>query len=487
MGRLRRRPGRQHLHRWRHFERGWDHDNDESTPDQPITAAAQLRKWAGYAAVRAGSIYTGVDITAENAGAAWNSNLDTIQGALATLSDENATPEELQAAAATLNGLADAFDGSGFERTWDHDSDESTPDQPITAAAQLRRWAGYAAGRAGSIYTDGDITAENAPAAWNNNLDAVNGALDVLRDPDATPEELQQAAATLNGLADAFDGSGFERGWDHDNDEATPDQPITAAEQLRKWAGYAKGRAASIYTDGGDITAENAASAWNSNLDTIKGALATLNDPDATPEELREASKTLNGLAVAFTGSGFERPFDDDNDQGSPDRMLSAAEVLGRWATYARERAGPLPPQPDLSTVTTPAGGGRTVEFRVGIDGLPFGLWDPGTVVTPEMAAEMGRPDLAGMVLTHRSDAGAGGVTTVRFEDVSEPDAGGAGTPTSAVPGAGAGPGLGQVAIPNADGTVTHVPADSPLAFLVSPEGAQWVEANPDARVVPPE
>ena len=42
------------------------------------------------------------------------------------------------------------------------------------------------------------------------------------------------------------------------------------------------------------------------------------------------------------------------------------------------------------------------------------------------------------------------------------------------------------MAIPNADGTVTHVPADSPLAFLVSPEGAQWIEANPDARVVPP-
>ena len=72
--------------------------------------------------------------------------------------------------------------------------------------------------------------------------------------------------------------------------------------------------------------------------------------------------------------------------------------------------------------VATPAGAeatgdGRTVEFRVGIDGLPFGLWDPGTVVTPEMAEEMGRPDLAGMVLTYRGDTGGGSIRTVRFED----------------------------------------------------------------------
>ena len=133
-----------------------------------------------------------------------------------------------------------------------------------------------------SIYTDGDITPQNAPAAWNSNLDAVKEAVDTLNDPNATPEQLQQAAATLSGLADAFDGSGFERSWDHDNDEATPEQPITAAEKLRKWASYAGDRAGSIYTDG-DITEDNAGSAWNSNLDTVTGALDTLNDPNATP------------------------------------------------------------------------------------------------------------------------------------------------------------------------------------------------------------
>ena len=31
------------------------------------------------------------------------------------------------------------------------------------------------------------------------------------------------------------------------------------------------------------------------------------------------------------------------------------------------------------------------------------------------------------------------------------------------------------------------MPADSPLAFLVSPEGAQWFADNPGARVVPKE
>ena len=172
-----------------------------------------------------------------------------------TLNDPNATPEKLQQAAATLNGLADAFDGSGFERSWDHDNDESTPDQPITAAEQLRKWASYAGDRAGSIYTSATTSRRRTPglrgtATWI----PCNGALATLNDEDATPEELREAAATLNGLADAFDGSGFERTWDHDNDEATPNEPITAAEQLRKWASYAGDRAGSIYTDGDDIT-----------------------------------------------------------------------------------------------------------------------------------------------------------------------------------------------------------------------------------------
>ena len=71
--------------------------------------------------------------------------------------------------------------------------------------------------------------------------------MDTLNDPDATPEELLEAAATLNGLADAFAGSGFERAWDHDNDKDTPAQPITAAAQLRMWAGYAGDRAGHLH------------------------------------------------------------------------------------------------------------------------------------------------------------------------------------------------------------------------------------------------
>ena len=238
--------------------------------------------------------YTGGDITEQNASSAWNGNLDTVNEALDTLNDPNATPEQLQQAATTLSGLADAFTGSGFERTWDHDNDESTPDQPITAAEQLRKWADYAGERAASIYTDGDITPENASSAWNGNLDTVNEALDTLSDPNATPEQLQQAATTLSGLADAFTGSGFERSWDHDNDESTPDQPITAAEKLRKWADYASERAASIYTDG-DITPENASSAWNGNLDTINGSagypLRPQRHPGATPASGRHPER----------------------------------------------------------------------------------------------------------------------------------------------------------------------------------------------------
>ena len=180
--------------------------------------------------------YTGGDVTAQNAVSAWSSHQGQRETALATLADPNATPEQKQAAVTTLNNLADAYADSGLNLNVDHDGNVDTPPEAVPASQWLRSVAATA-------YLEGPITAETAASAWNNNLDTVKGALDTLNDPDATPEELQLAAATLNGLADAFDGSGFERTWDHDNDESTPDQPITAAEQLRKWAGYAGDRA----------------------------------------------------------------------------------------------------------------------------------------------------------------------------------------------------------------------------------------------------
>ena len=331
--------------------------------------------------------YTGGDITEQNAGSAWNSNLDTVTGALDTLNDPNATPEQLQQAGAALNGLADAFDGSGFERTWDHDNDEDTPNEPITAAEQLRKWASYAGERAASIYTDGDITEDNAGSAWNSNLDTVTGALDTLSDPNATPEQLQQAAATLNGLADAFDGSGFERAWDHDDDEDTPDQPITAAEQLRKWAGYAGDRAGSIYT-GDDITAENplelgsykheerggpavtkenAHDAWEAISPHIDKALEVYRNLNSGTRDMGNAAGDLIRASYDFRGKGVMLDHDDNPDTPPVDAgewLYNLGSSLGKrqegiMGDYAEEkgytveghieRHGPLSGLPSVS------------------------------------------------------------------------------------------------------------------------------------------
>ena len=83
-------------------------------------------------------------------------------------------------------------------------------------------------------YTSGAVTAENAPSAWNLDQGRRNSALAVLNDPYATPAELLAAADTLNGLADVYQDTGLTLQVDHDGDEATPNEPITAAEQLRK-------------------------------------------------------------------------------------------------------------------------------------------------------------------------------------------------------------------------------------------------------------
>ena len=52
---------------------------------------------------------------------------------------------------------------------------------------------------------------------------------------------------------------------------------------------------------------------------------------------------------------------------------------------------------------------------------------------------------------------------------------------------ASVGPLPGQVAIPQSDGTTMYLDANNPLAFLVSPEGAQWMKDNPDKTRIPAE
>ena len=121
--------------------------------------------------------YTGDDITPENAHHAWNRQADDRQAALDTLSNPDATPEELEGAATALNGLADAYADSGFTLQVDHDHNPDTPPEAVPASDWLRKAAGLATARIAGIYTGDNITGPNAPAAWNSNLDTVNEAL----------------------------------------------------------------------------------------------------------------------------------------------------------------------------------------------------------------------------------------------------------------------------------------------------------------------
>ena len=170
---------------------------------------------------RAGSIYTGDDIT----DAERRLGLERQSGyhqrhALATLRRPRRHPVAETARllaghpGATVCG-PDAFDG--YRRFWEPGTTTTTRPrlrhQPITLLRTTgRKWASYRHSIvAGSIYTGDDISGENAPSAWNCNLDTVNGALATLRRPRRHPGGIEAAAGTPwgNGLRHAFRAGWF--------------------------------------------------------------------------------------------------------------------------------------------------------------------------------------------------------------------------------------------------------------------------------------
>ena len=186
-------------------------------------------------------------ITEANAASAWNQDQPDIDAALATLNDPDATPEELRAAAETLQGLAGKYgeDVSLAFSTGVADDPETAADESkeVKSVRQvLNDWAAHAAGRADSIYTAGEATQTNVGAAWQQDQPAMDDALAVLNDPDATPEQLREAAATLDALAAKYGDDltlNFYTG--AEDDPETPDVDGVPWRHSPRWQSSAHG------------------------------------------------------------------------------------------------------------------------------------------------------------------------------------------------------------------------------------------------------
>ena len=220
------------------------------------------------------------------------------------------------------NGERIPFTGENGDPIVDGDGNPVYETKTITMAEHIRQ--NILPNVKKKIYLeDGDITPDNAPAAWNNNLDTVKKALNTLNNPNATSEELREAAAALNSLADAFEGSGFERTWDHDNDASTPDKPITAAEQLKKWA-------SSIHTEYGLNEVDDA-------LETIDftdiGSLQSLaDDPNSANSSITLIDTDEDGKPIPELDENGEPALDDDGKPVYKTKTITLREYITSYS-----------------------------------------------------------------------------------------------------------------------------------------------------------
>ena len=141
------------------------------------------------------SVPTVSRVTPDNAGDAWASHKSIVDEALAVL-EQGGTPEQLAAAAANVEQIADAWRGSGVTAKdcllmADH-LDKMV--KPLSVASDNRTY-------------QGTVTPDNAAVAWAEHRPVIDQAVAILN-AGGTPAELEAAAAEVAKIAAAWRGSG---------------------------------------------------------------------------------------------------------------------------------------------------------------------------------------------------------------------------------------------------------------------------------------
>ena len=141
------------------------------------------------------SVPTVSRVTPDNAGDAWASHKSIVDEALAVL-EQDGTPEQLAAAAANVEQIADAWRGSGVTAKdcllmADH-LDKMV--KPLSVASDNRTY-------------QGTVTPDNAAVAWAEHRPVIDQAVAILN-AGGTPAELEAAAAEVAKIAAAWRGSG---------------------------------------------------------------------------------------------------------------------------------------------------------------------------------------------------------------------------------------------------------------------------------------
>ena len=134
-------------------------------------------------------------VTPDNAGDAWASHKSIVDEALAVL-EQGGTPEQLAAAAASVEQIAAAWRGSGV-----------TAKDGLLMADHLDKMVKTLSVASDNRTYRGTVTPDNAAVAWAEHRPVIDQAVAILA-AGGTPAELDAAAAQVAKIAAAWRGSG---------------------------------------------------------------------------------------------------------------------------------------------------------------------------------------------------------------------------------------------------------------------------------------
>jgi pectate lyase len=229
---------------------------------------------------------TGLQLTAFEA---------AITGALAVYDDAKATQADVDKAAQELRDLTTAFNGYKHAGTQGTGTtlDKTALNEAIEAANAAKS----------GVQTSADGNDVNPAQQWVTEeqmttfTDAIEEALDVYNDPDATQDEIDEAEETLAGYTETFSGQKQAGKNENAANKTALNEAIEAANAAKSGV--------QTSADGSDVstTQEWVTSAQMSTFtDAITAALAVYNDPDATQDQVDIAKNTLTGYTSTFSG-----------------------------------------------------------------------------------------------------------------------------------------------------------------------------------------